>query len=102
MICCTKLAENHMPHLFKVYDACSVVGRKRRNSDNYEAVAFIVKTDQTGDEEKIVEDLADLCGKSVPTYMITVEYRFVDELPHTPIGKVDFRNLERMAAKEIL
>lgn len=33
------------------------------------------------------------------TYMQPVEYRFVEEFPHTPIGKVDFRMLEKEAEK---
>lgn len=80
---------------------CSVVGRKRRNSDNYEAVAFVVKTGQAGNNEILMKCLNDLCEKSVPTYMIPVEYYFIDQLPHTPIGKVDFCTLEHMAAENI-
>ena len=39
-----------------------------------------------------------ICKDKVPTYMCPVEYRYVKEFPHTPIGKVDFRKLEEMAA----
>lgn len=77
--------------------ACSVVGRKRRGSDYYEAVAFVVKKDTTANDEKITEILGASCAERVPSYMVPAEYRFVTELPHTPIGKVDFRALEKEA-----
>lgn len=79
---------------------CSVVGRKRKNSDYYEAVAFIVKNSDTTDTNVILEDISKQCAENVPTYMIPAEYCFVDELPHTPVGKVDFRALEKKAKEQ--
>ncbi len=76
---------------------CSVVGRKRAGSAYYEAVAYLVKRDKGADEDALRAELAALCAQRVPTYMIPEEYRFLDELPHTPIGKVDFRRLEKEA-----
>ena len=80
---------------------CSVVGRKRANSDYYEAVAFVVKTNAACEEEKIKEELASLCTENLPTYMVPSQYCFIEQIPHTPIGKVDFRALEREAQKEV-
>lgn len=77
--------------------ACSVVGRKRRGSDYYEAVAFVVKKDPSADDASLTEIFNTSCAENVPSYMVPVEYRFVTELPHTPIGKVDFRALEKKA-----
>lgn len=79
---------------------CSVVGRKRKGSDYYEAVAFVVKKDSAQGSAQIIDELNAICAENVPTYMIPAEYRFIDEFPHTPIGKVDFRALEQEAAKE--
>ena len=79
--------------------ACSVVGRKRRGSDYYEAVAFVVKKDPAADEARITGILNARCAESVPSYMVPADYRFVTELPHTPIGKVDFRALEKAATE---
>ena len=76
---------------------CSVVGRKRKGSDYYEAVAFIVKKDSAQSNAHIIEELKAICAENVPTYMLPTEYYFIDELPHTPIGKVDFRALEKEA-----
>lgn len=79
--------------------ACSVVARKRDGSDYYEAVAFVVKKNAAAEDRSIMEHLNAKCTDSVPSYMMPAEYRFVDELPHTPIGKVDFRKLELEAQK---
>lgn len=77
---------------------CSVVGRKRRGSDYYEAVAFIVK--EKGSNEEVRRAAAEYCATHVPEYMVPARYLFLDELPHTPIGKVDFRALEAMATEQ--
>lgn len=76
---------------------CSVVGRKRKDSDYYEAVAFVAKKDSAADDSIIIAEFTKICDENVPTYMIPTEYRFVDELPRTPIGKIDFRSLEKEA-----
>lgn len=91
------LVEDAINHLASVSE-CSVVGRKRKNSDYYEAVAFVVKKDRSYTDKQFKKDLVSVCKESVPTYMIPVEYIFIDELPHTLVGKVDFRKLEQEAA----
>ena len=78
---------------------CCVVGRKRKGSDYYEAVAYVVKEDHEADNEDLKMELSALCAENVPTYMIPAEYRFVTEIPRTPVGKVDFRALEKEAEK---
>lgn len=79
---------------------CCVVGRKRKGSDYYEAVAYVVKEDHEADNDALKMELSALCVENVPTYMIPAEYRFVTEIPRTPVGKVDFRALEKEAEQE--
>ncbi len=76
---------------------CVVVARLKENSANYEAVAFVICKEQKHDD--IEQELRDICANAVPSYMQPVEYRFVTEFPHTPVGKVDFRALEQEAQK---
>ena len=76
---------------------CVVVARLKENSANYEAVAFVIRKEQKHDD--IEQELRDICANAVPSYMQPVEYRFVTEFPHTPVGKVDFRALEQEAQK---
>lgn len=39
----------------------------------------------------LVDELIAICRENIPTYMIPAEYRFVEELPHTPVGKIDLK-----------
>ena len=80
---------------------CSVVGRKRDGSENYEAVAFVVKKDNGFSDAQLKEKLALLCKENLPTYMVPSEYCIVDELPLTASGKVDFRTLEIKARQNL-
>lgn len=43
------------------------------------------------------KQIRESCEKELPSYMIPVEYRFVEKLPYTSVGKVDFRKLEAEA-----
>lgn len=78
---------------------CSVVGRKQKNSDYFEAVAFIVKKDPSIENNQVIAEAKKLCSNGIPSYMIPAEYFIIKELPHTPIGKIDFRLLEKKAEK---
>lgn len=78
---------------------CSVVGRKQRDSENYEAVAFVVKSSADMDDAQLISQLRSLCREHLPTYMVPAEYRIEAELPLTASGKVDFRKLELEAQK---
>jgi len=79
---------------------CTVVARCKQNSAYYEAVAYVILKDEvmTMEQVRCNDLLRRICKDKVPTYMCPVEYRYVKEFPHTPIGKVDFRKLEEMAA----
>ena len=35
-----------------------------------------------------------MCAEELPEYVQPVAYKFVPELPMTPVGKVDYRKLE--------
>ena len=93
------LVEDSIRKNDNVFD-CVVVGRLKANSANYEAVAYVILKDHKFSQEDIKAELDMLCRENVPTYMWPVEYRFMGEFPHTPIGKVDFRALEREAQEE--
>jgi len=80
-------------------DACNVVGRKKANSTVYEAVAFVVKMDDQKSNDELEAELREICLETVASYMQPVQYVFLDAIPHTPRDKVDFKKLEKMAAK---
>lgn len=77
-------------------DDCLVVGRFMKNSAYYEPVAFVVAKPGALRPEKLTAK----CRAELPSYMWPAEYRFVDVIPLTPIGKKDYRALEALAAQE--
>ena len=75
---------------------CAVVGL------NGDIFAFIVLNKECDIEQKTLISRFDewLAGK-IPTFAMPKKYVFCDALPLTPVGKVDYRTIERMIAGEI-
>ena len=93
------LIEDAVRALPDVYD-CTAVARYMENSFYYEPVAYIIPHSGHAPLDKLIEELQTVCVAGLPAYMRPVEFRFVSEFPRTPIGKVDYRALERMAAED--
>ena len=76
-------------------ESCAVVGLPNPNGTNgMIPTAFIV-----ADDNEITADAIDAYSKErLPERDCALEYRFVSEIPLTPIGKVDYRALEQQAA----
>ena len=55
-----------------------------------------VVLDPEADKKKrqIVRELRQLCKEELPEYVQPVGYKFISEMPFTPVGKVDYRKLE--------
>ena len=45
-------------------------------------------------KKQLVKELRQMCEEELPEYVQPVAYKFVPELPMTPVGKVDYRKLE--------
>ena len=76
-------------------DDCMVVGRFMKDSAYYEPVAFVVAHQGNA----LQDTLAARCRIALPDYMWPAEYRFVDAIPLTPVGKKDYRTLEAEVGK---
>lgn len=76
---------------------CVVVARLRKDSANYESVAFVI-LEHGVSGHSIKNELESICQNNTPSYMWPVEYRFVTDFPHTPVGKIDFLALEKQIA----
>jgi len=77
--------------------ACCTVGmRDKSNSQGQLPLAFVVLNEQC-DKTTAKEELLDLCKTELPEYAQPVDFVFVDSLPLTPIGKIDYRALEKQA-----
>lgn len=58
-------------------------------------VAFVIKQNDY-DSEKLTKELSLICKKELPEYAQPVKWMYIDSIPYTPIGKVDYRALEQM------
>ena len=79
-----------------VRQCCAVGTKDLSHSQGQLPVVFVVtkgKKINTGDLEAA---LNDLCKRELPEYALPVAWYFRESLPLTPIGKVDYRALERM------
>ena len=86
----------------KAIENCSVVGlTDKAHMQGKLPVVFVVCRDEyKGRKENIVSELKTLCLEKLTEYSQPVEYRFVENLPLTPIGKIDYRALEKMAEEK--
>lgn len=75
---------------------CAVVGLPNpAGTSGKIPTAFIVKSpDSDKSEETIENELREISHKKLPERDQALLYYFVDEIPLTPIGKVDYRKLE--------
>lgn len=74
-------------------ELCCVVGVADKKRIHYPK-AFIVTKDKTA-IENIKSEVIELCKQNLPEYMLPEEIVFVDDLPRTPRGKIDYRALEK-------
>ncbi len=82
---------------------CKVVGiLDKKHNHGQIPVAYIVLKEGTNVNAGLKE-LETVCKQTLPEYyMEGCEFKSIDVLPLTPIGKVDYRALEKMAEKRIM
>ena len=75
---------------------CSVVGCTDKDHVQGRLPFVYVVLDPASDKKKrqIVRELRQICQEELPEYVQPVGYKFISEMPFTPIGKVDYRKLE--------
>lgn len=90
------LIENKLTQSQSVKDCCVIGTSDKAHSQGELPFACVVLNKEYIDKEKSVEkELAKLCEAELPEYAQPVGYKFLDTLPLTPIGKVDYRELEK-------
>lgn len=82
--------------------SCCVVGVQDKNHSqgSLPIVFAVLSPNYVGTEAACKQELIALCKMKLPEYAHPIEFRLVEALPLTPIGKVDYRTLERMVAME--
>lgn len=85
--------ENLMDTLPFIKESCAVRGT---TADGKPLVKLYASLKTKGDEEEYKKLITDACAKNLNQFSVPREIIFMDELPHTPLEKVDFMKLEKM------
>lgn len=85
------------PHV----NTCCVVGSEdREHTQGKLPIVFVVLNDDAIDKKKAVRnELKSLCEKELPEYAQPQDIYVVEQLPLTPIGKIDYRSLEQDSSR---
>ena len=75
---------------------CSVVGcaDKDHTQGRLPFVYIVLKSDTTAKKKQVIRELERMCAEELPEYVQPVAYKFISSMPMTPMGKVDYRQLE--------
>ena len=79
-------------------ELCCVIGVPDKERINYPR-AYIVTKKKT-DRDIVKNEILNRCKQNLPSYMIPEEVVFVDDMPRTPRGKIDYRALEEQVAQQ--
>ena len=83
-----KLLETHPSVML-----CTVVGIPHKRKIEVPK-AYIVLKSKHKKKELVTLDLMMLCKKNLPKYAWPVSYEYMDSLPTTKVGKIDFKKLQ--------
>lgn len=81
-----------------VVSNCAVGVADTSHSQGKLPIVFAVLNDGAN-AESVKAELFELCKKELPEYVQPADFVFIDKMPLTPIGKVDYRALEKEAEK---
>ena len=75
---------------------CSVVGcaDKDHTQGRLPFVYIVLKADTTAKKKQVIREPERMCAEELPEYVQPVAYKFISSMPMTPVGKVDYRQLE--------
>ena len=95
----SSIEEKIMTH--QAIEKCCVVGKKDSCSEGGQLpmAFFVIKKEIVTPYENIIEEVRDICKRELPEYAQPVDFIFIDKMPLTPIGKVDYRVLEKEAER---
>ena len=76
---------------------CSVVGCPDKDHVQGRLPMAYIVLNPYGEKKKrqILRELRALCADQLPEYVLPAGYKFIDKLPLTPVGKVDYIELEK-------
>ena len=77
--------------------SCCVVGVDDKDQSQGKLPIVYAVLAGNANKSTVKAELRKLCESELPEYAQPVDFRFIDSIPLTPIGKVDYRALEEMA-----
>ena len=89
--------ENLMDTLPFVRESCAI---RAKTPEGKPLVRLYVSLKENGDEEEYRQTIIETCEKNLDKFSVPREIVFRNELPHTPLEKVDFMALEKEANAE--
>jgi len=85
-----------------VSEACAVAIRDGNHEQGNLPYVFVKAIDSACDKAALEAKIRKACSDDLAEYIQPVAYEFVDELPYTNIGKVDYMTLQkRLIGKEV-
>lgn len=76
---------------------CCTIGRAdKKHSQGKLPVVYVTLSQEVKDKLKLKEKINTLCRQKLPEYMQPVDFVFIDKMPITANGKIDFHELENM------
>lgn len=83
--------------LHPMVDNCCVVGLKKKdNSSGTIPTAFIKLKEGQHDIEQLIKEIDDLSLQYLSERNRALSYVFVENLPYTSMGKIDYKSLEKL------
>ena len=80
-----------------IKDCCAVQGY---NEAGKPLVRLYASLFETGNEEKYKEEICELCLKNFSKYYVPRDIIFLEDLPQTPLMKIDFMKLTKADANK--
>ena len=62
---------------------------------------IVVRKDKIEELKKLKEELIELCKDKLPSYSQPEDFIFEEELPLTSVGKVDYKQVEKIRIKKL-
>lgn len=93
----SKIFPDHVEKLINSYEPteASCVVKQGGDSPEIKLTAYVVLKEQYRlDTASVEATLRELCAAELPEYSVPSKYVFIDNMPLTAVGKIDFRNLE--------
>ena len=86
-----KILTDNLPY---IRECCAVQGY----DENARSLVrlYIVTADGETDKEKRFEEIRKLCNDKIHRFAVPRDIRYIDKLPTTPVGKVDFMKLTEL------